>query len=121
MTRNRFSGVARVTTVGFAALAGVLTVGTALPSQAHAYSGMCYRAARNYRTDFNYEPPPVCWTTVWVASTDGKQWDRPLPPDQDLGARPPHLHGQLMFHLHRRVKVMRHRRPATHHRQARDS
>jgi hypothetical protein len=72
-------------------LATSLTVAasTVVAAPAHAYSGMCYRAARNYRTDFNYEPPPVCWTTVWFASIDGQHWDRPLPPDQDQGTRPP--------------------------------
>jgi hypothetical protein len=63
------------------------TVGVAAP--AHAYAGVCYSAARLYRTDFNYEPPPVCWGSVWFRSTDGQHWDRPLPPDQDQGTRPP--------------------------------
>jgi hypothetical protein len=63
------------------------TVGVVAP--AHAYAGQCYSAARLYRTDFNYEPPPVCWGSVWFRSTDGQHWDRPLPLGQDQGTRPP--------------------------------
>jgi hypothetical protein len=70
-------------------IAALLVVGTALPSQAHAYAGQCYAASQHYRTDFSYEPPPVCWGSVWFRSTDGQNWDRLLPFGQDQGTRPP--------------------------------
>jgi len=77
-----------VALTGMAAFA-TLVVGSALPSQAHAYVNICYAAATHYRTNFNYEPPPWCWGSSWFRSTDGQHWDRPLLRDRDQGTRPP--------------------------------
>jgi len=61
-------------------------VGLAAPAQ--AAPNICYTAARYYRNNFNYEPPPWCWGSSWFRATDG-QWDRPLLGNQNQGTRPP--------------------------------
>ena len=111
MDWTKLSGVAamaaaliRAVTVGAAGMAAlvgaVLIVGPALPGhvvapwwvssrpQIQAETNVCYVAARHYRNNFNYEPPPWCWNSSWFKGSDG-HWDRPLPPHQQQGQRPP--------------------------------
>jgi hypothetical protein len=48
----------------------------------------CAIAARRYRDDLNYEPPPGCLHTSWFQGSDG-HWDRPLPGDWHSQRQPP--------------------------------
>ena len=93
--------IAAAGAVGMAVLAGaLLIVGPALLGHgvapwwisAHprvqAAPNVCAIAARRYRDDLNYEPPPGCLHTSWFRASDG-HWDRPLPGDWHSQRQPP--------------------------------
>jgi hypothetical protein len=93
--------IAAAGAVGMAVLAGaLLIVGPALLGHgvgpwlisAHprvqAAPNVCAIAARRYRDDLNYEPPPGCLHTSWFRGNDG-HWDRPLPGDWHSQRQPP--------------------------------
>jgi hypothetical protein len=61
--------VAAATALAASLAVAASTIGVA--ARAHAYAGQCNLAARLYRTDLIYEPPPVCWGSAWFHSTDG--------------------------------------------------
>ena len=86
------AGVAApATLIAGAALPGHLVTPWWVPSQPQIQAvplpNVCYFAARHYRDDFNYEPPPGCWNSSWFQSSDG-HWDRPMPFGRE-GQRPP--------------------------------
>ena len=96
--------IAAAGAVGMAAIAGaVLIVGPALLGHGVAPWWMsahpriqavdtCAIAARRYRDDLNYEPPPGCLHTSWFQGSDG-HWDRPLPADWPSQRQPPSAPG----------------------------
>ena len=53
-----------------------------------AAPNVCAIAARRYRDDLNYQPPPGCLNTSWFRGSDG-HWDRPLPGDWHSVRQPP--------------------------------
>ena len=106
--------------VGIAALAGaVLIVGPALPGhvvapwwisaqphiQAIGGADPCAIAARRYRDDLNYSPPPGCLKTAWFQGNDG-HWRIPLPV---IGTASVNRRVRLAM-LHHRPVRLRHRR-----------
>jgi len=92
--------IAAAGAVGMAVLAGaLLIVGPALlghgvgPWWISAHPRIqavdtCAIAARRYRDDLNYEPPPGCLHRSWFQGSDG-HWDRPLPGDWHSQRQPP--------------------------------